>query len=67
MICLAAIDGGLLAGDGFAEIGTIDAGWAVTRDPLAITVFKSVGLAIQDVAAAELVMANLARSEGGAG
>jgi ornithine cyclodeaminase/alanine dehydrogenase-like protein (mu-crystallin family) len=64
---LAAIDAGLLAGDGFVEIGTIDAGWAATRDPSAITVFKSVGLAIQDVAAAELVMANLARSEGGVG
>lgn len=64
---LAAIDAGLLAGDGFVEIGTIAAGWAATRDPSAITVFKSVGLAIQDVAAAELVMANLARSEGEAG
>ena len=64
---LAAIDAGLLAGDGFVEIGTIDAGWAAIRDPSAITVFKSVGLAIQDVAAAELVMANLARSEGGVG
>lgn len=63
---LAAIDAGLLAGDGFVEIGTIEAGWAATRDPSAITVFKSVGLAIQDVAAAELVMANLSRSEGGA-
>lgn len=63
---LAAIDAGLLAGDGFVEVGTIEAGWAATRDPSAITVFKSVGLAIQDVAAAELVMANLARREGGA-
>jgi ornithine cyclodeaminase/alanine dehydrogenase-like protein (mu-crystallin family) len=64
---LAAIDAGLLAGDGFVEIGTIDAGWAATRDPSAITVFKSVGLAIQDVAAAELVMANLGLIEGRAG
>ena len=64
---LAAIDAGLLASDGFVEIGTIDAGWAATRDPSAISVFKSVGLAIQDVAAAELVMANLTRGEGGAG
>jgi ornithine cyclodeaminase/alanine dehydrogenase-like protein (mu-crystallin family) len=64
---LAAIDAGLLEGDGFVEIGTIDAGWAATRDPSAITVFKSVGLAIQDVATAELVMANLARNGGGAG
>jgi ornithine cyclodeaminase len=64
---LAAIDAGLLAADAFVEIGTIDAGWAATRDPSAVTVFKSVGLAIQDVAAAELVMANLTRGEGGAG
>jgi ornithine cyclodeaminase len=56
---LAAIDAGLLAHDAFVEIGTIDRGWAPTRDPAAITVFKSVGLAIQDVATAELVMANL--------
>jgi len=64
---VAAVDAGLLATDGFVEIGTIDARWAATRDPSAITVFKSVGLAIQDVAAAELVMANLASSESGAG
>jgi alanine dehydrogenase len=64
---LAAIDAGLLAADGFVEIGTIDPSWATTRDPSAITVFKSVGLAIQDVAAAELVMSNLSRSGGGAG
>lgn len=63
---LAAIDAGLLGADGFVEIGTIDPGWAATRDPSAITVFKSVGLAIQDVAAAEVVMANLGRTEGGA-
>lgn len=64
---VAAIDAGLLDADGFVEIGTIDADWAATRDPSAITVFKSVGLAIQDVAAAELVMANLEPREGGAG
>jgi ornithine cyclodeaminase len=58
---LAAINAGLLAPDGFVEIGTVDRGWAATRDPAAITVFKSVGLAIQDVATAELVMANLGR------
>lgn len=60
----AALDAGLLAADGFVEIGTIDSGWAASRDPSAITVFKSVGLAIQDVATAELVMANLGRAEG---
>ena len=64
---VAAIDAQLLAADGFVEIGTIDASWAAARDRSAITVFKSVGLAIQDLAAAELVMGNLARSEGGAG
>lgn len=56
---VAAIGAGLLAPDGFVEVGEIDSGWAATRDPSAITIFKSVGLAIQDVAAAELVMANL--------
>jgi ornithine cyclodeaminase/alanine dehydrogenase-like protein (mu-crystallin family) len=55
---LAALDAGLLAADGFVEIGTIESGWAATRDPSAITVFKSVGLAIQDLVAAELVVAN---------
>jgi ornithine cyclodeaminase len=62
---LAAIETGRLAADGFVEIGTVDPGWAATRDPSAITVFKSVGLAIQDLATAELVMANLGRAEGG--
>jgi ornithine cyclodeaminase len=64
---LAAIETGRLAADGFVEIGTLDAGWASTREPSAITVFKSVGLAIQDLATAELVMANLGRGEGGSG
>ena len=59
----AALDGGLLRVDGFIEIGSIDTGWAETRDRMAITVFKSVGLAIQDLATAELVMANLRRGE----
>lgn len=60
---VAALDAGLLARDALVQIGDIDRGWAATRDPSAITVFKSVGLAIQDVAAAELVMANLPRGE----
>ena len=60
---LAALDAGLLAADGFVQIGDIDPGWAATRDPAAITVFKSVGLAIQDLAAAELVVANAGRRE----
>jgi len=56
---VAAIRGGVLAPDGFTQIGEIAREWAADRDPAAITIFKSVGLAIQDVAAAELVMANL--------
>jgi ornithine cyclodeaminase len=53
---VAAIEGGHLAEDAFVEIGSIGREWVATRDPEAITVFKSVGLAIQDVAAAELVV-----------
>jgi ornithine cyclodeaminase len=56
---VAAIDAGLLGSEGFVEIGTIGREWAATRDPRAITVFKSVGLAIQDLATAELVVAGL--------
>ena len=56
---LAAIETGRLGVDGFVEIGSVDPGWASSRDASAITVFKSVGLAIQDLATAELVMANL--------
>jgi ornithine cyclodeaminase/alanine dehydrogenase-like protein (mu-crystallin family) len=53
---VAAIDAGHLGADAFVEIGTIRREWVATRDPEAITVFKSVGLAIQDVAAAELIV-----------
>jgi ornithine cyclodeaminase len=53
---VAAIDAGHLGADAFVEIGIIGRDWVATRDPQAITVFKSVGLAIQDVAAAELVV-----------
>jgi ornithine cyclodeaminase/alanine dehydrogenase-like protein (mu-crystallin family) len=53
---MAAMEAGVLAEDQVREIGTLDASWAVGRDPVAITVFKSVGLAIQDVAAAELIL-----------
>jgi ornithine cyclodeaminase/alanine dehydrogenase-like protein (mu-crystallin family) len=52
---VAAIEAGLLAERDLVEIGSIDAGWAGTRSADDITVFKSVGLAIQDVAAAELI------------
>ena len=56
---VTAIRRGLIAEDGFVEIGEIPREWAAGRDPSAITIFKSVGLAIQDLAAAELVLANL--------
>ena len=56
---VAAIEAGLLAEGDLVEIGSIDAGWAGTRPTDGITVFKSVGLAIQDVAAAELIAGRL--------
>ena len=56
---VAAIEADLLDRDDLVEIGGIDPGWAASRDPGAITVFKSVGLAIQDVAAAEAIVARL--------
>lgn len=56
---VAAIERGLLAETELVEIGTVDRAWSETRAPEAITVFKSVGLAIQDVAAAELVVSRL--------
>ena len=58
---VAAIERGLCAEADLVEIGSIEPEWAATRDPQAITVFKSVGLAIQDVAAAELIVARLLR------
>ena len=56
---VTAIELGFIGGDDLVEIGTVDRSWAAARDPAAITVFKSVGLAIQDVAAAELITARL--------
>jgi len=56
---VAAIARGLLVADQLVEIGSIDRDWAARRDPEAVTVFKSVGLAIQDLAAAELVIRGL--------
>ena len=56
---VAAIERGLLAPDQFVEIGSIERDWAATRDPEGVTIFKSVGLAIQDLAAAELVIRRL--------
>jgi ornithine cyclodeaminase/alanine dehydrogenase-like protein (mu-crystallin family) len=52
---VAAIERGLVTEMGLVEIGTVGAEWAAARPEDAITVFKSVGLAIQDVAAAELI------------
>lgn len=56
---VAAIAQGFVSEADLVEIGTVARDWAATRDPDAITVFKSVGLAIQDVAAAELVVARV--------
>jgi ornithine cyclodeaminase len=56
---VSAIESGLLAEEALVEIGSVEPGWAASRPADAITVFKSVGLAIQDVAAAELIAARL--------
>ena len=53
---VASIDRGIIREDEPVEIGSVGGEWAGSRDPDAITVFKSVGLAIQDVAAAELIV-----------
>ena len=60
---VAAIDQGLVAEEDLVEIGSIGRDWADGRDPEAITAFKSVGLAIQDVAAAELIVGRLLEAE----
>ncbi len=62
---VAAIDDGMLSSSALVEIGTIDRDWQSARDPAAITVFKSVGLAAQDLAAASVAMAHLASPGGG--
>lgn len=56
---VAALEQGHLAADQFVEIGSIGREWAAQRKPEAITIFKSVGLAIQDLAAAELLIRRL--------
>jgi ornithine cyclodeaminase/alanine dehydrogenase-like protein (mu-crystallin family) len=56
---MAAIGRGQLDSSAPVEIGSVPADYVATRDPAAITVFKSVGLAIQDVAAAELIVGRL--------
>jgi ornithine cyclodeaminase/alanine dehydrogenase-like protein (mu-crystallin family) len=59
---LAAIEAGALLEEDLVELGSLARDYAATRDSEAITVFKSVGLAIQDVAAAELIVARLLAS-----
>jgi ornithine cyclodeaminase/alanine dehydrogenase-like protein (mu-crystallin family) len=56
---VAAIERGLLSEADLVELGSIGPGWAASRDQEAVTAFKSVGLAIQDVAAAELIVSRL--------
>ena len=56
---MAAVERGLVAEDDLVEIGNVGPDWATTRSADALTVFKSVGLAVQDVAAAELIAARL--------
>jgi ornithine cyclodeaminase len=55
----AAVAAGELDPETIAEIGTVPADWAASRDPQAITIFKSVGLPIQDLATADLAVAAL--------
>lgn len=62
---VAAIEGGLLREDALVEIGSVARSWVEERPEGAITVFKSVGLAIQDVAAAELIVSRLLRPQAG--
>jgi ornithine cyclodeaminase len=60
---VASIERGAIREEDLVEIGTVAREWAVSRDPDTITVFKSVGLAIQDVAAAELIASHLLAGE----
>jgi ornithine cyclodeaminase/alanine dehydrogenase-like protein (mu-crystallin family) len=56
---MAAVEAGAIGMEHLVEIGEVAPDWAATRDPAAITVFKSVGLAVQDVAAATVAMRHL--------
>jgi ornithine cyclodeaminase/alanine dehydrogenase-like protein (mu-crystallin family) len=56
---MSAVAAGLIEEQAIVEIGAVPSDYADERDPAAITVFKSVGLAIQDVAAAELIVERL--------
>ena len=61
---VAAIEGGLLHADSLVEVGGVAPDWSASRPADAITVFKSVGLAIQDVAAAALIADRLVGDRG---
>jgi len=61
---VAAIDAGRLREEALVEIGSVSRSWADERPEDAITAFKSVGLAIQDVAAAELIVDRLLPTPG---
>ncbi|MCA1588208.1 MAG: ornithine cyclodeaminase family protein [Chloroflexi bacterium] len=56
---VAAIEAGLLRPDALVEIGSVEPSWVDSRPAGAVTAFKSVGLAIQDVATAELIVSRL--------
>lgn len=56
---VAAVERGFVTKEALVEIGSVERSWAADRDPAAISVFKSVGLAIQDVAAAQLIVDRL--------
>jgi len=56
---VAAIERGFVREDALVEIGSVDPSWVQARPLGATTAFKSVGLAIQDVAAAELIVSRL--------
>jgi ornithine cyclodeaminase len=60
----AALRGGSMTQADLVEIGAVERAWCQDRDLDAITAFKSVGLAIQDVAAAELVASRLLGRDG---
>ena len=64
---VAAIEDGSVSETDLVEIGTVDPAWAEDRPAEAITVFKSVGLAIQDVAAAQLIAERLLSEPQGEG
>jgi ornithine cyclodeaminase/alanine dehydrogenase-like protein (mu-crystallin family) len=62
---MEAVKRGHVDADDLVEIGSVDPTWSASRDDEAITAFKSVGLAIQDVAATELVVRRVLGDVGG--